>query len=406
MRTFSHIQLISLLALVFGGCQAESDEEQTPTPEPTPMSGQSGLWDPQPRVYFDPGAVVETVAGSGSAGTEYALVVYSEPVCSNTGGKWGDGGEARRAQLSWPTGVAVDKDGVILIADQCNNAVRAVKPNGQISTLVRYGHTSLRPDGRFSLRGPGGVEVSAQGNRYIVDTFSHTLLKQDNTGLAWVLVGERDVNDYAEYAYPVAQETALLNYPTGVAEDSQGRLYIANYWSSNILKVENGSVVNLNLGVTYAGGIATDSRDQLYVTDNERHRVLKVDSAGEVTVIAGIGTRGSFGDGGLATQAQLHFPTGVRVRDDGVVFITDTFNHRVVAISQDGKLYTVVGNGALLDSVDPEFGRFAGDNGPIEGVSLNQPYALDFDLDGNLLIADAMNNRIRRVRFSTAGQAK
>lgn len=354
---------------------------------------------PAPRVYFDEDATIETIAGSGNIGTEFTQFSGSEALCSNTGSLGGDGGPATEAHLNWPTGVAVDANGTLLIADHCNDVIRSVSPEGIINTQVSIGYFGSLP---FRLNGPGGVEVSAYGNRYVVDTFSHTVLRIGNDGVARVIVGMPNQQGSVELVAPAPQLSPVLSYPTGVAEDGSGRLYIANYWGSDILKVEKGRIERLDIDLYHAGGIATDREGNLYIVDNFRHQVLKRDAHGTYSVLAGSGFLGSKGDGGPAVKAELNFPTGVRVREDGVVFVTDTYNHRVVAITPEGILYTVVGNGILRDNAEYEFGGFDGDGGALDDIRLNQPYALDFDAEGNLLIADAMNNRIRRVRFSPA----
>lgn len=356
------------------------------------------------RVYFDVDATIETVAGSGELGTDYTRVTKeSEYQCSNTGSRGGDGGLATDGHLNWPTGVAVDEDGTVLIADQCNDAVRSLDADGTLNTAVRWGYAGPHDSVAFPLAGPGGVEVTAQGHRYIVDTYSHTLLKLDKQGQARVIVGVPGQPNDRSYDVAVPIALARLRYPTGVAEDSSGRLFIANYWGSYVLMVEKGRVQALPLPVMHAGGLATDNADNLYIVDNFGHNILKRSPDGTIRQIAGNGLEGCYGDGGPAILSRLNFPTGVRVRPDGVIFFTDTFNHRVAAITTDGNLYTVVGNGELQDQNDHEFGWFAGDGGDIRDASLNQPYALDFDADGNLLIADAMNNRIRKVTFSGHG---
>lgn len=352
------------------------------------------------RVYFDPNARIETIAGTGSIGTAFTASVGDEYQCSNTGLLEGDGGPATDAHLNWPTGVAVKADGSILVADQCNDRVRMIQTNGIITTLARKGYIGPGPFNAFALSGPGGVEVSRQGHTFIVDTFSHTILQVGPDGLAHVIVGHANREGLSDYSTPVPVLAAELSYPTGVAEDSQGRLYIANYWGSNILRVDQGMLEALPVAVNHAGGLATDAQDNLYIVDNYGEQLLKMSPEGSLTRIAGNGQRGSYGDGGPATEAKLNYPTAVRVREDGVVFFTDTFNQRVAAIETDGTLYTVVGNGALQSPEDEEFGRLSGDNEDIAQASLNQPYALDLDADGNLLIADAMNNRIRKVTFS------
>lgn len=376
----------------------------TPFPEPTPFDyGVQGE-----AVAFDAAATIQTIAGSGDAGTGYSVDFSGYPLCSNTGSWGGDGGAATDAQLNWPTGLAVDGLGNVLVADQCNSVIRSISPSGLITTTAPAALYAYEGDRvSYGFFGPGGIEVSASGNRYVVDTFSHVIFKRDVFGLNRAVAGtpwETGLTGYGEGGHP-ALDTELY-YPTGMAEDSAGRLYIANYGMSEIIMVdEEGIAHTLEIQVADAGGLAIDAQDNLYVTDNSNHRILKRTPAGVVTVLAGAsGDHGFAGDGGPATLAHLNWPSGVRVRDDGLVFFTDTNNQRVRVIDTDGKIYTVAGNGARLEgSTWGDIGMFGGDGGPAAAASLNQPYALDFDAEGNLYIADAMNNRIRKVTFSSKG---
>ncbi|MFM7200715.1 MAG: hypothetical protein ACKO6N_07980 [Myxococcota bacterium] len=378
----------------------------TPTPPPTPV--------PLPEtapVYFDSEATIQTIAGSGEAGTEYSGDYWGYPLCSNTGDFGGDLGPATQATLNWPTGVAVDDAGNVLVAEQCNWVIRAISPEGIIRSMP--GLAVYAYNGRalyYALQGPGGVEVSARGNRYVVDTWSHVIFKLEAMGLNVAVAGTPYDLGYEGFegetapGYP-ALYTELF-YPTGVAEDSMGRLYIANYVGARILMVDEAGIVHeLEMNTEFAGGLAIDAADNLYVTDNDNHQLVKRSPEGVVTVLAGLrGEMGFTGDGGPATEARLNWPSGVRVRADGLVFFTDTNNQRVRVIDTDGTLYTVAGNGArLAGSEYGDIGLFGGDGGPASAASLNQPYALDFDKEGNLYIADAMNNRIRKVTFSAKG---
>jgi cysteine-rich repeat protein len=140
--------------------------------------------------------------------------------------------------------------------------------------------------------------------------------------------------------------------------------------------------------LSWVRGMAVDRAGNLFLADWTRHRIERVDAAtGTVTTVAGTGNRGSSGDGGLATGAQLDYPTGIAVDGLGNLFVT-TGNVVRRVDGATGIISTVAGS-ALMG--------FAGDGGPATSAQLLAPEAVAVDGLGNILIADAGNFRIRRV---------
>jgi uncharacterized protein (TIGR03437 family) len=195
---------------------------------------------------------------------------------------------------------------------------------------------------------------------------------------------------------------AALYSPQGLAVDSAGNLYIADLANNRIRKVSNGVIStvagNGTPGFSGDGGLATaaqldqpyavavDSAGNLYIADCWNHRIRKV-SNGVISTVAGNGTPGFSGDNGPATSAQLSDPAGVAVDSSGNLFIADMFSNRIRRVS-NGAITTVAGNGTQ---------GFSGDNGPATSAQLSNPYAVAVDSAGNLYIADMANSRIRKV---------
>jgi Ca2+-binding RTX toxin-like protein len=134
-------------------------------------------------------------------------------------------------------------------------------------------------------------------------------------------------------------------------------------------------------------GVAVDAAGSVYVADENNHRIRKISPAGVITTVAGTGVSGYSGEGGQATSAQLNHPLDVEVDASGNVFVADFLNHRVRRISTAGIITTVAGT----------VNGYAGDGGPATAARLSFPRGIALDADGNLLIADSGNARIRRV---------
>lgn len=126
----------------------------------------------------------------------------------------------------------------------------------------------------------------------------------------------------------------------------------------------------------------------LYVADTGNHRVRAISPSGIIRTVAGTGEPAFRGDGGSATSAALQSPSGVAIADDGTIYIADTANHRIRKVSPDGVISTIAGEGHA---------RFRGDGGPATAGSLNRPTSVHLDAAGNVYILDLENRRVRRV---------
>ena len=194
----------------------------------------------------------------------------------------------------------------------------------------------------------------------------------------------------------------------GVALDKNHNLYITDHSNQRIRKVAaaTGIVTTVagNGGAGYAGdggpataallndpsGITIDASDNIYIADYHNNRIRKVSAAtGIITTVAGNGTNGFAGDGGLATSARLSQPAGVAVDADNNIYIADYTNHRIRKVdAATGIITTVAGNGIA---------GFLNDGSIATTATLSQPNTVFVDASKNLLIADYANNRIRRV---------
>jgi hypothetical protein len=298
--------------------------------------------------------IITTVAGSGLTG-------------HGNGGFSGDGGPASDAQLDSPARVIVDEMGNLYIADSYNDRIRKViAATGVITTvagteIAGYGGDNGLATGA-QLDGPLGVAIDKIGNLYIADANNNRIRQViAATGIITTVAGSgltgHGNGGFSGDGGPASE--AQLNYPTHVAMDGAGNVYIA---------------------------------------DSENHRIRQVLAAtGIITTVAGSGLTGNgnggfSGDGGPATDAQLNYPSGVAVDGQGNLFIADNSNHRIrKVIAATGVITTVAGSGIA---------GYSGDNGPASDAQLNMPSDVAFDGVGNLYIGDQDNHCIRRVEGS------
>jgi sugar lactone lactonase YvrE len=336
---------------------------------------------------------IYTVAGNGTAG-------YS-----------GDGKAATSAELSVPYGVWGDASGNIYIADTGNHAIRKVT-GGIISTVVGNGKQGYSGDGGLptaaELESPQAVLVDSNQNIYIAD-YGAVREVVAATGKIQTAIG----NGFPSYAGDGGKATnAQLYGPSSVFADSLGNLYIADQYNNVVREVvaSTGKIKSIagngKEGYTGDGGPATaatlnmptgvyaDAKGNVFIADTGNSVIREVSAAtGKIATVAGDGTIGYSGDGGLAASAQLGAPTAVFVDRSGNLFIADSDNNAIREVTAaDGKIKTVAGNGSW---------GYAGDNGLATSAQLMDPTALFVDPGGNLYIADTGNNVIREVTAAT-----
>ena len=329
----------------------------------------------------------------------------------------GDGGPATSAQLTLtaylePKGVALDGSGNLYIADEGNQRIRKVSPNGIITTVAGGGTNGLGDGGPATsaqLKTPTGVAVDGSGNLYIVDYNTVSVRKVSPGGIITTVAGN-GTNGYSGDGGPAT--SAEFSFPFGVAVDGFGNLYIADSLNSRIRKVSPSGTIttvagNGTFGYSGDGGLATaaqldnpygvtlDASGNLYIADQSNQRIRKVSPTGIITTVAGGSYTGpGLGDGGLATSAQLTYPYGAAVDGSGNLYIADTYDRRIRRVSPSGIITTVAGNGA---GGFYGMGGYSGDGGPATSAELNGPEDVAADGSGNLYVVDSRNNCIRKV---------
>ena len=359
------------------------------------------LSQPTNQVVLNGGNVVlgATVSGAGPFtcqwqfnGTNLINNLITTIAGTGTKGFSGDGGPALVAMLQNPGCVAVDAGGNVFFVDALNHRVRRVDTNGIITTVAGNGTYGYSGDGgpatNAMLATAYGIVVDARGNLYITDYDNSRIRKVDTNGVINTVVAS----------------SSGISQPRGLAVDGGGNLYVTDAGNYRVHKVDTNGIVTLVAGknsTSYGGdgGLATnatlnpysvtvDTNGNLYIADYNNNRIRRVDAmSGIITTVAGTNTSGFTGDGGLAVNAKLFWPTAVYTDGLGNLLIWDAGNGRIRQIDANGIITTVAGNGSST---------YSGDGGPATNAGIGMG-GMTSDAFGNLLIADDSGGRIRKV---------
>ena len=298
-----------------------------------------------------------------------STVVGTGIPCAQPALPCGDGGPAAQAALFQPRTVTVEPSGVLIVSDNGDNRIREVDAGGTITTIVGSGNLCAAP---FSSCGDGGPALSASlndargavldaaGNLYFVDAQDNRVREVDTTGTITTVAG---------------------NGPDGNAP--VGCVPAGN------LSGDGGPAVSATLDCPL--GLDIDASGNLYVADTDNNVIRKIDTGTPriITTIAGTGTAGHSGDGGLATNATLRTPDRVSVNGAGNFFISDSGNNVIRRVDGTSKIITAfAGSGTFA---------FSGDGGPALAAGFATPVGVVVTPEGNMYVGDVFNNRIRKV---------
>jgi len=273
-------------------------------------------------------------------------------------------GAGTAARFNAPLGIAADSAGNIYVADTLNHTIRKIDSTGGVVTLAGTAGSlgmvnNSGANARFNL--PSGVTADSAGNVYVADTTNHSIRKIDSAGAVTTLAGTTAPGNTNG-----GGSIARFNFPSGIAIDSAGILYVVDTNNHTIRKIviSNTGVVTVSTlagaalsagsangdGLTIArfnspNSITIDSLGNLYVADTSNHTIRKiVISSGVATVSTLAGTALSTGSAdGLSTAARFNTPLGITTDSAGNVYVADTNNHTVRKITPAGETSTVVG---------------------------------------------------------------
>jgi sugar lactone lactonase YvrE len=370
-------------------------------------------WSNRVRFYTASTKIVTTVVGSGGVG---------------------DGGPATSASLYYPRNPALDGNGNVFFVDAQNDRIREVSASdGTITTVVGTGipcpvGTDPCGDGGLAINAalfmPRTVTTESSGNLLVADDGDSRIREVNgSTGIITTIVGSGNLcmTPFSSCGDGGPALSANLNDARAAVLDAAGNLYFVDTQDNRVREVDTTGTITTIAGGgpdgtapigcfagTYTGdggpavdstlncpaGLDIDANGNLYVSDTDNNVIRKIDTGTPrmITTIAGTGTPGHTGDGGLATNANLNSPLRISTNGAGNLFISDSGNNvirRVDGIT--GIITTFAGNGNFA---------FAGDGGPALSASFTTPDGVVVNDLGNMYVGDLFNNRIRLVLLS------
>ena len=310
------------------------------------------------------------------------------------------------ARFNTPASIATDASGSIYVADTTNHVIRKITSAGVVTTLAGLAGVSGSTDGTGTVarfNGPAGIAVSSLGTVYVADTFNHTIRVVSPQGAVTTLAGSAGLNGVTDAVGALAR----FNYPSGVAVDFSGTVYVADTLSHTIRRITPDGSVSLLAGSPGTRGavndfgsnarfaspnaLAIDNSGNIYVADSFNHAIRRVTTSGQVTTFSGtLGTVGTTDSPPLYNQ-----PSGIAVNSSGDVFVADTYSNTIRRIAASTGVVTTIAG-------------FPGASGSVDGIGsaarMSQPYGIAVDTLGNIYVADTRNHTIRRSGTVSAPQ--
>ncbi|MBA3247929.1 MAG: NHL repeat-containing protein [Pyrinomonadaceae bacterium] len=270
-------------------------------------------------------------------------------------------GQGGAAAFNSPSALATDHDGNLFVADTGNNRIRKITPEGVVTTIAGDGNAGHRdgPANSAQFNGPVGIAVDKAGIVYVADTYNDSIRAINADGQVKTLAG----GGTPGYRDGDVLTGALFDTPCAIAATPDGELFIADTGNHRIRKLaSNGQVSTVELktedGAVSATlsspiGLALTHDNFVYVTEARGGRVKQITPDGTMRHLSGIGS--GFADGDGLRGARFNHPTGIAVGDDGLLFIADSANHllRQVSPAESAVAATPL-NGISVPRLSPE----------------------------------------------------
>ena len=321
---------------------------------------------------------------------------------SGPGDAIGDGSPATDASLLSPTDIAVGPDGSVYVSDEIDNKVRRIGPDGIITTFAGNGLLGAAVDGASARSQPVPVPrpltFDAEGNLYVGTSAQIRKITPD--GLMTRFAGTNAAG-FAGDGGPATQ--AVLNFPQGMAFDTNGNLFIADTSNHRVRRVTKDGRISTVAGTGVAGfsgdggpginarlnepfAVCFDPAGSLYILDRSNFRVRRLDTDGVIGAFAGNGGTRIVGDGGPAVQAELGGMLGIAWEGQTGSLILSGFGLRAVAST--GVINSIAGT---------RIAGFSGDGSAALDAQIDTPWGVSAGRDGDIYAVDSRNYRIRKL---------
>ena len=305
------------------------------------------------------------------------------------------------ALLQYPAGIGEDGTGTFYVADAFSNTIQKITAAGVVSTFAGSSGQAGSQDGvgasaRFNQ--PGGVVVAANGNVYVADTGNATIRKIAPDGTVTTVAGSpanRGNTDGMGTA-------ASFSSPSGIALDAGGNLFVADAMNATVRKITPDGTVSTVAGLAgnrgdtdgagtaarfnFPSGVAVDAGGVLYVADTYNDTIRTISPAGMVATLAGSAGISGSSDGAGAT-ALFNQPVNLAVDAAGNLVVADTGNGTIRKVTAAGAVTTIAGMAGIAGWGDSTGGI----------VLFNQPHSLVLDGGGSIFVADTGNAAVRKV---------
>jgi sugar lactone lactonase YvrE len=304
-------------------------------------------------------------------------------------------GSKASASFNYPAGLAASGDGTLYVADVSNNMIRKISPDGTVSTLAGSGRQANTdgPGNQAAFALPTGVAVDANGNVFVADWINHLIRRIGPDGTVSSFAGGT-----GNFVDGVGQG-AGFDAPVALAFGPDGDLLVADKQFHSIRKVSPFAAVSTlggNPSQGYAdgapaearfdepSGVAADAGGNVYVSDSRNHVIRKFGRDGKWSTLAGTKGSGGLVDG-KGADARFAQPRGMACDKNGWIYVADAYNHAIRRISPDGVVKTIAGGGE----------GYA--DGTAGGARFRYPGGVAVLPDGSLAVADTQNHRIRKI---------
>jgi uncharacterized protein (TIGR03437 family) len=317
----------------------------------------------------------------------------------------GNGGPATAATLDYPVGVIGDSLGNIYVSEDLTSRVRRIAPDGTISVYAGGGGLGDSgdngPAASAKLYYPSYMTFAPNGSLLIAEISGCVIRSIDPSGIIHTLAGTTACT-YGGDGGPAIE--ASFNGPEGMAYDPSGNLWIADTYNNRMRVIAPNGIISTAAGngnANYSGDNGPAINAELnepvavrvhnggvYFSDYNNQRIRRIDlTTGIITTVAGNGQPAYSGDHGPATQASISYPQGITFDSAGVLYITDTGNRVVRTVDTTGIIRTFAGSSS----------KVPGDGGLATAAGFGSPQDVWQALSGDILITDAVLNRVRAV---------